>query len=715
MTYDKHIRPQIFPLGFCQNITIRDGYDNDEFTDDEEFPEKGDKKSDSVSNTTTRKATDSTGKTPVLDKFGNDITRAAEEGRLDPVVGRNAEIERVIQILSRRKKNNPVLIGEPGVGKSAIVEGLALRIKERKVSRLLYDKRVISLDMASVVAGTKYRGQFEERIKAIIDEVKKNPDVILFIDELHNIVGAGNSSGTMDAANLLKPALARGEIQCIGATTLDEYRKNIEKDGALERRFQKVIVEQTSAEETLQILRNIKDNYENHHNVVYTDRALEACVKLTQRYVSDRSFPDKAIDALDEAGARTHVRNVNAPKEIEDLEGKIADTNNRKLKAAQAQNFEEAAALRDEVRTLQDDLAAKKEAWEQELKNHRETVDENAIAEVIAMMTGVPVQRIASSESSRLLHMDEELKKQIVGQDEAIKKIVKSIQRNRVGLKDPNRPIGTFMFLGPTGVGKTHLAKCLAEFLFDSKDSLVRIDMSEYMEKFSVSRLIGAPPGYVGYEEGGQLTEKVRRHPYSVVLLDEIEKAHPDAFNMLLQVMDEGRLTDSLGRSIDFKNTIVIMTSNIGTRQLKEFGSGIGFDTGNEKDKKEYSRGIIQKALNKTFAPEFLNRVDDIIMFNNLDKNALSKIIDIELAGFRRRVEELGYCLDVTEHAREFIVDKGFDKQYGARPLKRAIQQYLEDNLAEMILKAEVESGNKIIIDYRNGDNLSCRIEKSEN
>ena len=715
MTYDKHIRPQIFPLGFCQNITIRDGYDNDEFTDDEEFTEKGDKKSDSASNTTTRKATDSTGKTPVLDKFGNDITRAAEEGRLDPVVGRNAEIERVIQILSRRKKNNPVLIGEPGVGKSAIVEGLALRIKERKVSRLLYDKRVISLDMASVVAGTKYRGQFEERIKAIIDEVKKNPDVILFIDELHNIVGAGNSSGTMDAANLLKPALARGEIQCIGATTLDEYRKNTEKDGALERRFQKVIVEQTSAEETLQILRNIKDNYENHHNVVYTDRALEACVKLTQRYVSDRSFPDKAIDALDEAGARTHVKNVNAPKEIEDLEGKIADTNNRKLKAAQAQNFEEAAALRDEVRTLQDDLAAKKEAWEQELKNHRETVDENAIAEVVAMMTGVPVQRIASSESSRLLHMDEELKKQIVGQDEAIEKIVKSIQRNRVGLKDPNRPIGTFMFLGPTGVGKTHLAKCLAEFLFDSKDSLVRIDMSEYMEKFSVSRLIGAPPGYVGYEEGGQLTEKVRRHPYSVVLLDEIEKAHPDAFNMLLQVMDEGRLTDSLGRSIDFKNTIVIMTSNIGTRQLKEFGSGIGFDTGNEKDKKEYSRGIIQKALNKTFAPEFLNRVDDIIMFNNLDKNALSKIIDIELAGFRRRVEELGYCLDVTEHAREFIVDKGFDKQYGARPLKRAIQQYLEDNLAEMILKAEVESGNKIIIDYRNGDNLSCRIEKSEN
>lgn len=687
---------------------MSNSYDNEETADEDGFPDDSPQKKSNPTKKQER-VENSQNDTPVLDKFGNDITKAAEEGNLDPVVGRATEIERVIQILSRRKKNNPVLIGEPGVGKSAIVEGLAIRIKEHKVSRLLFDKRIISLDMAAVVAGTKFRGQFEERIKAIIDEAKKNPNVILFIDEIHNIVGAGNSQGTMDAANLLKPALARGEIQCIGATTLDEYRKNIEKDGALERRFQKIIVEQTSAEETLQILHNIKNNYEEHHNVTYTDRALEACVKLTQRYVSDRFFPDKAIDALDEAGSRVHVGNVNAPKEIEEIEEKIAATNELKLKAAQAQNFEEAASLRDSVRNLQAELDNKKEEWEADLRNHREVVDEDKIAEVVAMMTGVPVQRIAQTESSRLLNMGDELKSSIVGQDEAIDKIVKAIQRNRVGLKDPNRPIGTFMFLGPTGVGKTHLAKKLSEFLFDSKDSLVRIDMSEYMEKFSVSRLVGAPPGYVGYEEGGQLTEKVRRHPYSVVLLDELEKAHADVFNMLLQVMDEGRLTDSLGRSVDFKNTIIIMTSNIGTRHLKDFGNGIGFNTGGSTT--DFAHGVIQKALNKTFSPEFLNRVDDIVMFNELDKQALNKIIDIELGGFFKRVKEMGYTLDVTENARNFLVEKGYDKQFGARPLKRAVQQYLEDDLAEMILRAEVEKGNRIIVDHTEGnERLTCTI-----
>ena len=687
---------------------MSNSYDNEETADEDGFPDDSPQKKSNPTKKQER-VENNQNDTPVLDKFGNDITKAAEDGNLEPVVGRATEIERVIQILSRRKKNNPVLIGEPGVGKSAIVEGLAIRIKEHKVSRLLFDKRIISLDMAAVVAGTKFRGQFEERIKAIIDEAKKNPNVILFIDEIHNIVGAGNSQGTMDAANLLKPALARGEIQCIGATTLDEYRKNIEKDGALERRFQKIIVEQTSAEETLQILHNIKNNYEEHHNVTYTDRALEACVKLTQRYVSDRFFPDKAIDALDEAGSRVHVGNVNAPKEIEEIEEKIAATNELKLKAAQAQNFEEAASLRDSVRNLQAELDNKKEEWEADLRNHREVVDEDKIAEVVAMMTGVPVQRIAQTESSRLLNMGDELKSSIVGQDEAIDKIVKAIQRNRVGLKDPNRPIGTFMFLGPTGVGKTHLAKKLSEFLFDSKDSLVRIDMSEYMEKFSVSRLVGAPPGYVGYEEGGQLTEKVRRHPYSVVLLDELEKAHADVFNMLLQVMDEGRLTDSLGRSVDFKNTIIIMTSNIGTRQLKDFGNGIGFNTGGSTT--DFAHGVIQKALNKTFSPEFLNRVDDIVMFNELDKQALNKIIDIELGGFFKRVKEMGYTLDVTENARNFLVEKGYDKQFGARPLKRAVQQYLEDDLAEMILRAEVEKGNRIIVDHTEGnERLTCTI-----
>ena len=636
--------------------------------------------------------------TPVLDKFGNDMTRAAEEGRLDPVIGRDVEIERLAQILSRRKKNNPVLIGEPGVGKSAIVEGLVLRIVQRKVSRILFGKRVISLDMASIVAGTKYRGQFEERIKAILNELSKNKDVILFIDELHTIVGAGNASGSMDAANLLKPALARGEIQCIGATTIDEYRKNIEKDGALERRFQKVMVEPTSPEETLSILNNIKDKYEDHHNVNYTPEALEACVKLTDRYVSDRNFPDKAIDALDEAGSRVHVTNIVVPKEIENIEEQIAEANASKLKAAQAQNFESAASFRDKEHRLKLELDEAKRKWEASLNEHRETVDEEKVAEVVAMMTGVPVQRIAQAEGMRLREMAPQLKAAIIGQDNAIDKIVKAIQRNRVGLKDPNKPIGTFMFLGPTGVGKTHLAKKLAEYLFDSTDTLIRVDMSEYMEKFTVSRLVGAPPGYVGYEEGGQLTEKVRTHPYSVVLLDEIEKAHPDVFNLLLQVLDEGRLTDSLGRKIDFKNTIIIMTSNIGSRQLKDFGSGVGFAT--KPADKEYSHSVIQKALNKAFSPEFLNRVDDIVMFDALDKEAIFKIIDIELAGFYKRVDGLGYKLTITDAAKNFIAERGYDSQFGARPLKRAIQKYLEDELAEMIINASIKPGNLIYVDY---------------
>ena len=636
--------------------------------------------------------------TPVLDKFGNDMTRAAEEGRLDPVIGRDVEIERLAQILSRRKKNNPVLIGEPGVGKSAIVEGLALRIVQRKVSRILFGKRVISLDMASIVAGTKYRGQFEERIKAILNELAKNKDVILFIDELHTIVGAGNAAGSMDAANLLKPALARGEIQCIGATTIDEYRKNIEKDAALERRFQKVMVEPTSPEETLTILNNIKDKYEDHHNVNYTPEALEACVKLTDRYVSDRNFPDKAIDALDEAGSRVHVTNIVVPKEIENIEQQIAEANSNKLKAAQAQNFESAASFRDKEHRLKLELDEAKRKWEASLNEHRETVDEEKVAEVVAMMTGVPVQRIAQAEGMRLREMAPKLKNAIIGQDTAIDKIVKAIQRNRVGLKDPKKPIGTFMFLGPTGVGKTHLAKMLAEYLFDSTDTLIRVDMSEYMEKFTVSRLVGAPPGYVGYEEGGQLTEKVRTHPYSVVLLDEIEKAHPDVFNLLLQVLDEGRLTDSLGRKIDFKNTIIIMTSNIGSRQLKDFGSGVGFTT--KPADKEYSHSVIQKALNKAFSPEFLNRVDDIVMFDSLDKEAIFKIIDIELAGFYKRVQGLGYKITITDEAKNFIAERGYDSQFGARPLKRAIQKYLEDELAEMIINASIQPGNLIYVDY---------------
>lgn len=677
------------------------GYDDDTDEDEEdEEPPKSQPESSSSNTINPRKSgSENSGDTPLLDKFGNDMTKAAEEGRLDPVVGREVEIERLAQILSRRKKNNPVLIGEPGVGKSAIVEGLALRIVQRKVSRVLFDKRVVSLDMASIVAGTKYRGQFEERIKGILTELAKNHNVILFIDELHTIVGAGNAAGSMDAANLLKPALARGEVQCIGATTLDEYRKNIEKDGALERRFQKVMVEPTTSQETLQILNNIKDKYEEHHNVTYTGEALEACVKLTERYLSDRNFPDKAIDALDEAGSRVHITNITVPEEIEKLEEAVKDAGQSKLKAAQDQNFESAAAFRDKEQKLKQQLADEKAAWEKQLATQRVTVDEEKVAEVVAMMTGVPVQRIAQAEGSRLREMAPHLKTEIIGQDQAIDKIVKAIQRNRVGLKDPNKPIGTFMFLGPTGVGKTHLAKKLAEYLFDSADTLIRIDMSEYMEKFTVSRLVGAPPGYVGYEEGGQLTEKVRRRPYSVVLLDEIEKAHPDVFNLLLQVMDEGRLTDSLGRRIDFKNTLIIMTSNIGTRQLKDFGSGVGFATPSAQDK-EFSHGVLQKALNKAFAPEFLNRIDDIVMFESLDKEAIFKIIDIELSGFRKRIKSLGYELDLSDEAKTFIAEKGYDIQYGARPLKRAIQKYLEDELAEMIINSKLLPGDTIKVDF---------------
>ncbi len=636
--------------------------------------------------------------TPMLDKFSRDMTRSASEGRLDPVVGREVEIERLAQILSRRKKNNPILIGEPGVGKSAIVEGLALRIVQRKVSRILFDKRVVSLDMASIVAGTKYRGEFEERIKAILTELSRNPNIILFIDEIHTIVGAGNAQGSMDAANMLKPALARGEVQCIGATTIDEYRKNIEKDGALERRFQKVMVEPTSTEETLEILHNIKSQYESHHNVNYTEGALESCVKLTERYISDRNFPDKAIDALDEAGSRVHITNIVVPKEIEQLENEIEIATQKKIEAAQAQDFENAASWRDQAHELASRLENAKREWENTLESQRVTVDEDKVAEVVAMMTGVPVQRIAMAEGKRLIEMGPAIKRAIIGQDEAIDKIVKAIQRNRIGLKDPNKPIGTFLFLGPTGVGKTHLAKKLAEYMFDSADTLIRIDMSEYMEKFTVSRLVGAPPGYIGYEEGGQLTEKVRRRPYSIVLLDEIEKAHPDVFNLLLQVMDEGRLTDSLGRRIDFKNTIIIMTSNIGTRQLKEFGSGVGFTTATVD--KNYAHGVLQKALNKAFAPEFLNRIDDIVMFDTLDKESIFKIIDIELAGFFKRVSELGYKLTLSDEAKNYVAEKGYDSQFGARPLKRAIQKYLEDELAELIIAAQAVAGAKIIVDY---------------
>jgi len=654
--------------------------------------------------------------TPVLDNFGIDLTKAADENRLDPIVGREREIERLAQILSRRKKNNPVLIGEPGVGKSAIAEGLAMRISRKNVSRVLFNKRVVALDLASIVAGTKYRGQFEERMKAILNELSKNDNIILFIDEIHTIVGAGGATGSLDAANMLKPALARGEIQCIGATTLDEYRQHIEKDGALERRFQKVLVDPTSIEETLNILHNIKERYEEHHNVNYTDDAIEACVTLTNRYISDRNLPDKAIDALDESGSRVHISNIVVPEKILSLENQLEEAKKEKMNAVKNQNFEKAASFRDREKDLLDLIDLEKKKWEKELAVNRETVDAEKVAEVVAMMTGVPVQRIAQTEGTRLLKMADELKGSVIGQDEAIQKIVKSIQRNRAGLKDPNKPIGTFIFLGPTGVGKTQLAKVLARFLFDTTDNLVRIDMSEYMEKFSVSRLVGAPPGYVGYEEGGQLTEKVRRKPYSVVLLDEIEKAHPDVFHILLQVLDEGQLTDSLGRRVDFRNTIVILTSNIGTRQIAEFGHGIGFDTSTKKTTRDaQTKSILQKALQKTFAPEFLNRVDDIIMFNSLGKEEINQIINLELKGLFDRVKSLGYQLKIAPAARDFIAERGFDAIYGARPLKRAIQKYLEDPMAEVLIKAGPSDGEIINVGFNSAKSeIKIKIQKKK-
>ncbi|MGB0890996.1 MAG: ATP-dependent Clp protease ATP-binding subunit [Flavobacteriaceae bacterium] len=655
-------------------------------------------------------------KTPVLDNFGRDLTALAEGGKLDPVVGRLKEIERVSQILSRRKKNNPMLIGEPGVGKSAIAEGLALRIVNRKVSRILFDKRIVSLDLASLVAGTKYRGQFEERMKALMNELEKNEDIILFIDEIHTIVGAGGATGSLDASNMLKPALARGEIQCIGATTLDEYRTNIEKDGALERRFQKVIVDPTTVEETIQILHNIKGKYEEHHNVDFTDDAIEACVKLTNRYMTDRYLPDKAIDALDEAGSRIHITNIVVPQQVLELETELEKIRERKTKAVSGQKYEEAAKLRDDEKNIETALDSAQKQWEEDSKLHREIVTEDNVAEVVSMMTGIPVNRVAEAESNRLADLPNMIKGKVIGQNEAVTKVVKAIQRNRVGLKDPNKPIGSFIFLGSTGVGKTQLAKVLARELFDSEDSLIRIDMSEYMEKFAISRLIGAPPGYVGYEEGGQLTEKVRRKPYSVVLLDEIEKAHPDVFNMLLQILDDGHITDSLGRKIDFRNTIIIMTSNIGARQLKDFGSGVGFGTTSKKEQADaHAKSIIEGALKKSFAPEFLNRIDDVIVFNSLEREDIHSIIDIELDKLLKRILDLGYTLNLSEDAKDYIADKGFDKQYGARPLKRAIQKYIEDALAEEIVNSKLNEGDTIFMDLdKKSNNLIIKIEKGE-
>ncbi len=655
-------------------------------------------------------------KTPVLDNFGRDLTELAITGKLDPVVGRLKEIERVSQILSRRKKNNPMLIGEPGVGKSAIAEGLALRIVNRKVSRILFDKRIVSLDLASLVAGTKYRGQFEERMKALMNELEKNDDIILFIDEIHTIVGAGGATGSLDASNMLKPALARGEIQCIGATTLDEYRTNIEKDGALERRFQKVIVDPTTVEETIQILHNIKGKYEEHHNVDFTDEALEACVKLTNRYMTDRFLPDKAIDALDEAGSRIHITNIVVPQQVLELEAKLEEIRDSKTKAVSGQKYEEAAKLRDDEKNIESALESAQNQWEQDSKLNREIVTEDNVAEVVSMMTGIPVNRVAEAEGNRLGELPNLIKGKVIGQDEAVTKVVKAIQRNRVGLKDPNKPIGSFIFLGSTGVGKTQLAKVLARELFDSDDSLIRIDMSEYMEKFAISRLIGAPPGYVGYEEGGQLTEKVRRKPYSVILLDEIEKAHPDVFNMLLQVLDDGHITDSLGRKIDFRNTIIIMTSNIGARKVKDFGAGVGFGTASKKEQEDaHTKSIIEGALKKSFAPEFLNRIDDVIIFNALEREDIHKIIDIELEKLLSRIADLGYDLKLSENAKDYIADKGFDRKYGARPLKRAIQKYIEDALAEEIVNAKLNEGDTIFMDLNEANNkLTIKIEKGE-
>jgi len=661
---------------------------DDDFRDEESFSQP-------------KKVSDIKSKTPVLDNFGRDLTKAAEDGKLDPIVGREKEIERVSQILSRRKKNNPILIGEPGVGKSAIAEGLALRIVQRKVSRVLFNKRVVTLDLASLVAGTKYRGQFEERMKAVMNELEKSPDVILFIDEIHTIVGAGGASGSLDASNMFKPALARGEIQCIGATTLDEYRQYIEKDGALDRRFQKVMVEPATPDETIEILTRIKDKYEEHHGVTYTNEAILACVSLTSRYITDRFLPDKAIDALDESGSRVHLTNIHVPQNILDIEQKIEQIKLEKNKVVRSQKYEEAAKLRDTEKHLLEELEQAKAAWEAETKSKRYTVTEDNVAEVVSMMTGIPVQRVGQADSQKLLNMAEKISDKIIGQADAIKKLTKAIQRTRAGLKDPKKPIGSFIFLGPTGVGKTELAKELARFMFDTEDALIQIDMSEYMEKFAVSRLVGAPPGYVGYEEGGQLTEKVRRKPYSVILLDEIEKAHPDVFNILLQVLDEGQLTDSLGRKVDFRNAIVIMTSNIGARQLKDFGQGVGFTTTAKTDQADaHSRGVIENALKRAFAPEFLNRIDDVIVFNSLGKEEIFKIIDIELIALFNRVHSLGYEVKLTVAAKEFIAEKGYDSQFGARPLKRAIQKYLEDPIAEEILKGELSEGALMEVDF---------------
>jgi ATP-dependent Clp protease ATP-binding subunit ClpC len=678
-----------------------------------EFPGSGQEEEENFGQAQ-RKSADPKSKTPVLDNFGRDLTKMAELGRLDPIVGREKEIERVSQILSRRKKNNPILIGEPGVGKSAIAEGLALRIVQRKVSRILFNKRIISLDLASLVAGTKYRGQFEERMKAVMQEIEKNPDIILFIDEIHTIIGAGGASGSLDASNMVKPALARGEMQAIGATTLDEYRQYIEKDGALERRFQKVIIEPTSVDETIQILNNIKERYEDHHSVRYTDEALAACVKLTERYITDRHLPDKAIDALDEVGSRVHMINLHVPKEITDIEGQIDGLKGQKAEVIRSQQYEKAAELRDAERKLQEDLESAKNKWEEESKNNRVVVTEENVAEVVSMMSGVPVTKISESELGKLVKMAETIRGKVIGQDEAVAKVVRAIQRNRAGLKDPNKPIGSFFFLGPTGVGKTQLAKILAKNLFDSDDALIRVDMSEYMEKFSISRLVGAPPGYVGYEEGGQLTEKVRRKPYSIVLLDEIEKAHPDVFNLLLQVLDDGHMTDGLGRKIDFKNTILIMTSNIGARQLADFGTGMGFGTKAQQDSQEQNAlSVVQNALRKAFSPEFLNRVDDTIMFKSLKREDIHLIIDIELEKLLERIGNLGYHVSCTEAAKDFIAEKGYDEKFGARPLKRAIQKYVEDPLAEEIINSNLQEGDTIVLDFETGaELLKLSIEK---
>ena len=693
------VKEEIMILNVAEENTPKADFPNTPPEDDNEGDESKDFMGSSSGGSSSKSSSKS--KTPVLDNFGRDLTKYAEDGKLDPIVGREKEIERVSQILSRRKKNNPILLGEPGVGKSAIAEGLALRIVQKKVSRVLFGKRIITLDLASLVAGTKYRGQFEERMKAVMNELEKSPDIILFIDEIHTIIGAGGASGSMDASNMFKPALARGEMQCIGATTLDEYRQHIEKDGALARRFQKVIVEPTTVDETIEILNNIKEKYEDHHNVTYTDEAIKACAKLTDRYMTDRFLPDKAIDALDEAGSRVHITNIKVPKNIIEIEKKIEEIKEQKNHVVRSQKYEEAAQLRDNERTLLKDLSIAKKAWEDETKNHREAVSEDNVAEVVAMMTGIPTQRIAQAEGDRLAHMGDEIKDSVIGQDEAVRKVVKAIQRNRAGLKDPNKPIGSFIFLGPTGVGKTQLAKVLARYLFDTEDALIRIDMSEYMEKFAVSRLVGAPPGYVGYEEGGQLTEKVRRKPYSIILLDEIEKAHPDVFNLLLQALDDGQMTDSAGRKINFKNTIIIMTSNIGARQLKDFGQGVGFSTSAKKQgADDHSAGIIQNALKKAFAPEFLNRIDDVVIFNSLEKEDIHKIIDIELKSLFGRIEELGYHIKLSQEAKDYIADKGYDSAYGARPLKRAIQKYLEDPLAEEIIQSNVIEGSTINVTF---------------